>query len=39
MSSKKRIDWSEKCYKEMLVYQRKSAIHEEGRDRLAEFYG
>ena len=35
----KKIDWSDKCYQEMLVYQRKSAIHTVNRDRIAEWYG
>jgi SAM-dependent methyltransferase len=34
-----KIDWAEKCWKEMLVYQRKSALHEMSRDRIADFYG
>lgn len=35
----KGIDWSKDCFREMLVYQRKSAIHKFGRDRMAKFYG
>ncbi|MBU8932630.1 MAG: methyltransferase domain-containing protein [candidate division Zixibacteria bacterium] len=38
-SQDKKIDWSDKCFREMLVYQRKSAIHKHGRDRIAGFYG
>ena len=35
----KKIDWSDKCFEEMLVYQRKSAIHTVNRDRMAAWYG
>ncbi len=36
---RRKIDWSDKCFREMLIYQRKSAIHKYGRDRIASFYG
>jgi len=39
ISRDRKIDWSDKCFRDMLVYQRKSAIHEYGRDRIASFYG
>lgn len=36
MSSKKKtIDWSEKCWKQMLVYQRKFMWLEDSLDKLA----
>ena len=36
---KKKIDWSEKCWKEMLVYQRKSLWLEDTLDKLAAWLG
>jgi len=36
---KKRIDWSEKCWKEMLVYQRKSMWLEDTLDKFAAWLG
>lgn len=34
-SSQKPIDWSDKCWKDMLVYQRKNMWHEDTLDKLA----
>lgn len=36
---KKKIDWSEECWKEMLVYQRKFAWFEDTLDKLAAWLG
>ncbi len=36
---KKKIDWSEECWKEMLVYQRKYAWFEDTLDKLATWLG
>jgi len=36
---KYKIDWSEKCWKEMLVYQRKSLWLEDTLDKLADWLG
>lgn len=36
---KKKIDWSEECWKEMLVYQRKSMWFEDTVDKLAAWLG
>ncbi len=36
---KKRVDWSEGCWKEMLVYQRKSMWLEDTLDKLAAWLG
>jgi SAM-dependent methyltransferase len=38
-SAEKKIDWSEKCWKEMLVYQRKSLWLEDTLDKLAAWLG
>jgi SAM-dependent methyltransferase len=37
--NKSRIDWSERCWKEMLVYQRESAWLEDTLDKLAAWLG
>jgi SAM-dependent methyltransferase len=34
-----KVDWTDNCWKEMLVYQRKSAVHTSNRDQIADFYG
>jgi ubiquinone/menaquinone biosynthesis C-methylase UbiE len=36
---KERIDWSDRCWKEMLVYQRESMWHEDTLDKLAAWLG
>jgi len=38
-SNNKEIKWSDKCFRDMLVFQRKSAIHRHARDRIASLYG
>jgi len=39
MTQDKKIDWSEKCWKEMLVYQRKSMLLEDTLEKLATWLG
>lgn len=34
-----KVNWTDSCWKEMLVYQRKSAVHTSNRDQIAGFYG
>lgn len=36
---KDKVNWTDDCWKEMLVYQRKSAVHTSNRDQIARFYG
>jgi SAM-dependent methyltransferase len=33
------VNWTDNCWKEMLLYQRKSAVHTSNRDQIAGFYG
>jgi hypothetical protein len=39
MSKEDRIDWSVKCWKEMLVYQRKSLWLDDTLEKLARWLG